>query len=230
MAQTPTWRVLLIGGGMDHGASTSTNNSVNNLRGDGKETGLKHLVSSHCKLHNASIPSGLAENSKFRYFTYGGEQPDRSNWVQRRFNDLMFAGTDYSDMLELISEWRGSGFGVLIIGHSLGGATGYGLASRLPKHSSPVVLVTLDPVGRFTRGKEELQNAIWINVYAGKKKGTFGDYIAKIGGAWDDRPSAKSSDGLDDADHGSVSDMLNFIMADLLSILKNPYKVSLPNR
>ena len=99
------------------------------------------------------------------------------HWTHAR--DAMSAANDYSQICPCSP--------VIIIGHSYGGSEAISNAEKLRgNRASPMVLLTLDPVGRSTWMHPDFKSAndisFWGNVHSVPSEYDFSDFVADLGG------------------------------------------------
>jgi RHS repeat-associated protein len=87
---------------------------------------------------------------------------------------------------------------ITLVGHSYGAATSAGIAARATSLFGRTIdlLVTVDPVSRFTNAPtERFLTAVaagtdrWVNIVANRKGASGGNFISALGGTWGDKPS-----------------------------------------
>ena len=99
------------------------------------------------------------------------------HWTHAR--DAMSAANDYSQICPCSP--------VIIIGHSYGGSEAISNAEKLRgNRASPMVLLTLDPVGRSTWMHPDFKSvndiSFWGNVHSVPSEYDFSDFVADLGG------------------------------------------------
>lgn len=77
----------------------------------------------------------------------------------------------------------------VLCGHSYGGSAAMHILQHLPEGNAPLILVTLDAVGRRQLRTRAPRIAAWFNVYL-QPSATLVDIIPQIGGRWGHRPDA----------------------------------------
>ena len=111
---------------------------------------------------------------------------------------------------------------IVILGHSLGGATAHYVASKIPVS----LLVTLDAVSRPDDVRHPGYGAKWINVYAHNHWWGLGD---SIGEDWEHEPNADINLKLTSTRHKAVVPMFNAAAKDVYRALRSCTRSPYPN-
>lgn len=78
---------------------------------------------------------------------------------------------------------------LILCGHSYGGSAAMHILRHLPEGKAPLILITLDAVGRRQSRERAPHIAAWFNVYL-PSSATIVDCIPQIGGRWGHCPDA----------------------------------------
>ena len=105
------------------------------------------------------------------------------------------------DVLQRAKRWP-----LVIVGHSLGGATAFGIAQRVPTS----LLVTLDPVSLYDNQRRPRNASRWINVWVDRNA---------PGPDWGYEPHADVDFSIGDKSHSNVKAMYHAIEDDVLEAL-----------
>lgn len=77
----------------------------------------------------------------------------------------------------------------VLCGHSYGGSAAMHILRHLPEGEAPLILITLDAVGRRQLRTRAPRITAWFNVYL-QPSATLVDCVPQIGGRWGHRPDA----------------------------------------
>jgi pimeloyl-ACP methyl ester carboxylesterase len=160
-------------------------------------------------------PSGKRLNRANIFIGGGADRSDGNNVLtsksmrQYTYGDNYYATWDSKNKIIKLINKMPKGRQINLIGHSYGGDTAGWVVEKLPNRI--YTLATIDPVGGDTENIQTLKNKtkLWINVNAVGEGVSIGDFLAGVGGAWNDAPDGHADKHLKmPFNHGYFDSML----------------------
>lgn len=182
--------------------------------------GPTYIMSECLRKFKKNISNNNLNHAEFQYYGYEEAYSSKSVGKKYRNTNLKNLFADIKDRLEKEPKTQ-----INLVGHSLGGWNVAGLSEELYKNKVSKIhtLITLDPVGiRLSKTGGYYDRAqiyflepdpvsdIWVNIYSQPKDNERDDYIAILGGRWNDDDTSKANfKFISSFHHGQAEDMFN---------------------